>query len=66
MLLIFFKASSKQQVVDICQDAFKYREKELQNQVVMPFAEAMGIDTAETFKVIIIFKFLYYIKVYYK
>ncbi|GBN46025.1 COMM domain-containing protein 9 [Araneus ventricosus] len=50
ILLLLLKASSKQQVVDICQDVFKYREKDLPNQVVMPVADAMGIDTTEALK----------------
>ncbi|GFR15084.1 COMM domain-containing protein 9 [Trichonephila clavata] len=51
ILLLLLKASSKQQVVEICQDAFKYREKEIvPNQVLLHVAEAMGVDVAETSK----------------
>lgn len=46
------QASSKQQVVEICQDAFKHREKEIPpNQALKPVAEKLGVDVTEASKV---------------
>ncbi|GIY58693.1 COMM domain-containing protein 9 [Caerostris darwini] len=50
ILLVLLKAPSKQQVVDICQEAFKYREKEISSQALMLVTEAMGIEIAEASK----------------
>ncbi|KAG8190366.1 hypothetical protein JTE90_022013 [Oedothorax gibbosus] len=46
--LLLLKASSKQQVVEICQDAFKHREKEITpNLVLKSVAEKLGVGIAE-------------------
>lgn len=47
------QASSKQQVVEICQDAFKHREKEIPPNHVLKFiADSFNIDFTEASKVI--------------
>ncbi|KFM60155.1 COMM domain-containing protein 9, partial [Stegodyphus mimosarum] len=54
VLLLLLKATSKQQVLEICQNAFKYREKEIPpNQLLKPLAEAFSIETDEASKLFI-------------
>ncbi|XP_015906948.1 COMM domain-containing protein 9 [Parasteatoda tepidariorum] len=51
ILLLLLKASSKQQVLDIVENAFKYREKELPpNQILKPVADSFEVDTTEASK----------------
>lgn len=51
ILLLLLKASSKQQVVEICQDAFKHREKEIApNYVLKPITESFSIEFSEASK----------------
>lgn len=46
------QASSKQQVVEICENAFKHREKEIPpNHILKPVAESFNTDFTETSKV---------------
>ncbi|XP_054714955.1 COMM domain-containing protein 9-like [Uloborus diversus] len=51
VLLLLLKASSKQQVIDICQDAFKHREKEVPpNTVLKSLVDSFSIETSEATK----------------